>query len=358
MTSRERVLAIARREKPDRIPKDLSWGLCPAKVEEFRRRTGAEDYWDYFDLDYRPLEFAPTCRTRDAKEHFAGRDGEPGFTVDEWGVGLGHSTDPSLHFEHLISPLKDGMDEEQAASYPLPDFLEDYRHAHFKKTVEGWHARGLAVCGALAQTIFEKSWAIRGFQETLMDMMAEPEPLMILFDRIADLRIEQSKLMIRAGVDILMLGDDVGMQSGMLMRRSLWQQLLKPRLARVIQAARELRPDIPVFYHSCGNPGEIIPDLIEVGVTILNPVQPECLDHQAIKREYGDGLAFWGGVSAQRNLSFGTPAQVREEVKRCIDTLGEGGGYLIGPNHMVEPEVPWENLMAFFEAVEKYGKYT
>mgnify|MGYP000908881343 FL=1 len=357
MTSRERVLAIARREKPDRIPKDLSWGLCPAKAEEFRRRTGAADYWDYFDLDYRSLEFAPTRIARDAKEHFAGRDEEPGFTVDEWGVGLGHSTDPSLHFEHLISPLVDGMTEEQAASYPLPDFLEGYRHAHFKETVGGWHERGLAVCGALAQTIFEKSWAIRGFQETLMDMMAEPEPLMILFDRIADLRIEQSKLMIRAGVDILMLGDDVGMQSGMLMRRSLWQQLLKPRLARVIQAARELRSDIPVFYHSCGNPGEIIPDLIEVGVTILNPVQPECLDHQAIKREYGDRLAFWGGVSAQRNLSFGTPAQVREEVKRCIDTLGEGGGYLIGPNHMVEPEVPWENLLAYFEAVELYGKY-
>lgn len=357
MDSRERVMAIARREKPDRIPKDLSWGLCPAKVEEFRRRTGAEDYWEYFGLDYRMLEFAPTRLVRDPGGLFVGRDGEPGFRVDEWGVGLGRSTDPSLHFEHLISPLKGGMDEEQAAGYPLPDFLEDYRHAHFRKDVEGWHARGLAVCGSLAQSIFEKAWAIRGFEETLMDMMAEPEALEILFDRLTDLRIGQARLFVEAGIDILMLGDDVGMQSGMLMRKSLWQCLLKPRLARIIREARALRPDIPIFYHSCGNPGEIISDLIEIGVTILNPVQPECLDHQAVKREYGDRLAFWGGLSAQRNLSFGTPAQVREEVKRCIETLGREGGYLIGPNHLVEPEVPWENLMAFFESVELYGKY-
>lgn len=147
------------------------------------------------------------------------------------------------------------------------------------------------------------------------------------------------------------------MQTGMLIGAHTWREFLKPRLAKIIMAAKEMKPDLPIFYHSCGNPGDIIPDLIEIGVTILNPIQPECFDLQYMKDTYGDKLAFWGGISAQTDLSFGTPQQVKAEVKHCIELLGKGGGYLAGSNHMIEPEVPWENLMAFFEAVEEYGSY-
>lgn len=357
MNARERVLAVVNRQIPDRIPKDLSWGLCPFLEEEFKRRTGCTDYWEYFDLDVRLLDFAPGRTRRDYSSYFRGRDKEPGFSVNEWGVGIGRSKQSGLHFEHLISPLKMGMTEKEALEFPLPDFLEPYRYEHFKDTVSAYHKRGLAVCGNLTQTIFEKAWAIRGFEETMMDMLTEPEVISILFDRIMELRIEQMKLMTDAGIDVLMLGDDVGMQTGMLIGAETWREFLKPRLARIIQEAKALRPELPVFYHSCGNPGEIIPELIEIGVTVLNPIQPECLDLQFMKDTYGTRLAFWGGVSAQTNLSFGTPQQVREEVKRCIEILGKDGGYFIGPNHMVEPEVPWENLEAFFDAVEQYGTY-
>lgn len=357
MNSRERVLAAVNRKVPDKVPKDLSWGLCKAWENMFKEKTGCEDYYEYFGLDIRMIEFGPSRLQRDFSKYFIGRDDEPGFEIDEWGVGKGKSKDESLHFEHLISPLKDGMTEEEAAEYPLPDFLEDYRHGYFKETIEKYHRQGLAVCGNLSQTIFEKSWAIRGFEETMMDMIAEPEAISILFDRVKNLRIEQMKIMVNAGIDVLMLGDDVGMQTGMLIGADTWREHLKPRMAEIISEARELRPDLPVFYHSCGNPSEIIPDLIEIGVTVLNPIQPECMDIQYVKDTYGDKLAFWGGVSAQTNLSFGTPEQVREEVKRCIQILGKDGGYLVGPNHFIEPEVPWENLMAYFEAVELYGNY-
>ena len=357
MNSRERVLAVVNRKVPDRIPKDLSWGLCPAWEKELKRRTGTEDYYNYFGLDIRIIEFGPTKLKRDFSQYFVGRDQEPGFSINEWGVGIGKSKDESLHFEHIISPLKNGMTEEEAASFPMPDFLEDYRHSHFKGLVEEYHEKGLAVCGSLVQTIFEKAWAIRGFEETMMDMLTEPEAINILFDRIMELRIEQMKILVDSGIDILMLGDDVGMQTGMLIGADTWREFLKPRMAKIIKEAKAIRPDLPIFYHSCGNPGDIIPDLIEIGVTILNPIQPECFDLQCVKDTYGDKLAFWGGVSAQTNLSFGTPEQVKEEVKHCIEVLGKDGGYLIGPNHMVEPEVPWENLMAFFEAVEEYGNY-
>lgn len=357
MNARERVLAVVNRKIPDRIPKDLSWGLCPALVKEFKRRTGEEDYYEYFNLDIRMLEFAPSQAERDFSKYYIGREQENGFSINEWGVGLGKSKDESLHFEHIISPLKPGMTEKEAAAFPLPDFMEPYRHQHFEKTIEKFHSRGLAVCGNLVQTIFEKGWSIRGFEETMMDMLAEPEAITILFDRITKLRLQQVKRLVAAGIDVLMLGDDVGMQSGMLIGVDTWREFLKPRLASIIKEAKRLRPDLPVFYHSCGDPSLIIPELIEIGVTVLNPIQPECMDLQFVKDTYGDRLAFWGGVSAQTNLSFGTPRQVKEEVKKCIEILGKDGGYLIGPNHMVEPEVTWENLTAFFEAVEEYGIY-
>lgn len=356
MTSRERVLAVVNREKADRIPKDLSWGLCPAQEKQFREKTGQQDYWDYFGLDVRLLDFAPTRLKRDFSAYFTGREGERGFSVDEWGVGSGKSQNEGLHFEHILSPLKDRFTEAEAREFPLPDFTEPYRHAHFNDAVKNLHARGLAVCGTVVQTVFEKTWYLRGFEETLMDLLAEPETLCILMDRITALREEQTRIMAEAGVDVLMLGDDVGMQTGMLMRPQIWRELLKPRLERVIRAAKELRPELAVFYHSCGNPGKIIGDLVEIGVTVLNPLQPECVDHRAVKEAFGDRLAFWGGVSAQGAISFGTPQQVRDEVRRCIETLGKNGGYLIGPNHVVEPEVPWGNLLAFFEAVEEFGE--
>lgn len=357
MNARERVLAVVNRRIPDKIPKDLSWGLCPALEEEFRKRTGCVDYYEYFGLDIRLLDFAPTELIRDFSAYYVGRDQEPGFSINEWGVGSGKSRDASLHFEHIISPLKAGMTEQQAEEFPLPDFLESKRSAHFKAYVDQCHEKGLAVCGSLTQTIFEKAWAIRGFEETMMDMLTEPEAITILMERITQLRMDQVVLMLKAGIDVLMLGDDVGMQTGMLIGVDTWREFLKPRLARIIAKAREITPDIPVFYHSCGNPSQIIPELIEIGVNVLNPIQPECMDLQKIKDTYGDQLAFWGGVSAQTNLSFGTPEQVKQEVKQCIKILGQDGGYLIGPNHMVEPEVSWENLMAFFEAVEEYGTY-
>ena len=358
MNSRERVLAVVNRQKPDRIPKDLSYGLCPAKEAELKERTGSDNYWDYFDLDIRFLNFAPTKRVWDPSVYFADKDSSSGFSIDEWGVGIEKSINNDLHFERLISPLKGDMDEKTAEEYPLPDYLEDYRHEHFKQTVSEYHARGLAVCGLLSQTIFEKAWAIRGFEQTFMDMMDESEAICILFDRITKLRIEQAKLMIEAGIDVLMLGDDIGMQTGLMMSANLWREQLKPLLAEVIRAAKEMRPDLAIFYHSCGNVMEIVPDLIEVGVTVLNPLQPECMDLEYVKEAYGDKLAFWGGLSAQTNLSFGTTQQVKDEVKERIKVLGHNGGYLIGPNHVVEPEVPWENLIAFFEAIDEFGVYS
>ena len=150
----------------------------------------------------------------------------------------------------------------------------------------------------------------------------------------------------------------MGTQWGMMMSPEMWRMWLKPRWARVIEAAKAVKPDLIVTYHSDGDISPIIPELAEIGIDVLNPVQPECLDLGEVKRKYGDRLAFWGGMGIQTTMPFGTPHDVRTEVKRLIETLGANGGFMIAPTHVLEPEVPWENILAFFDAVEEYGCYS
>jgi uroporphyrinogen decarboxylase len=133
----------------------------------------------------------------------------------------------------------------------------------------------------------------------------------------------------------------------------MWRTWLKPRLARTITAARAVRPDVLVFYHSDGDVTAIIPDLIEIGVDILNPIQPECMDPVALKRAYGERLSFWGTIGTQSTFPFGSPEDVRREVRARIATVGVGGGLFLAPTHVIEPEVPFDNIVAFVEAVRE-----
>jgi len=178
-----------------------------------------------------------------------------------------------------------------------------------------------------------------------------------LLDRITQLRIFQSQIFAGADADILALGDDIAMQTGMLLSPKMWRKWFKPRLAAVIDAAREIKPGILVQYHTDGDCRAVISDLIETGVDILNPVQPECMDPVAIKKIYGDRLSFSGAIGTQTTLPHGTPDDVVTAVKTMIDTVGEGGGFLVAPTHVLEPDVPWENVLAFIDAAQKYGTY-
>jgi uroporphyrinogen decarboxylase len=126
---------------------------------------------------------------------------------------------------------------------------------------------------------------------------------------------------------------------------------------RVIRAAKEVKPSILVFYHSDGNVWDAIPDLIEAGIDVLNPVQPECMDPAQVKNEFGDRLSFFGTISVQRTMPFGTPDDIRTEVRTRMETIGRNGGLLLSPSHVLQPDTPWENIVAFFEAIEECGYY-
>jgi uroporphyrinogen decarboxylase len=351
MTSRQRVLAAMNREVPDRVPRDISWGLTPAVFERFRRETGTEDYHAWFKVDTRLVDMAPTRLATDYSRYFG-----PGVAWDEWGIGR-ESTPGSRHFTHVVSPLRDADRVEQIVDYPLPDLDAGYRLAGLPDAVRSVQDKGLAAVAPLAVTIYEVAWQIRGLEQTLTDMLEHPELADCLFDRITSLRVAQTRAYAQAGCDVMVYGDDVSCQTGMIISPGLWRRFFKPRMARIIAEARTVRPGIPVFYHSDGDCRAIIDDLIEIGVTILNPVQPECMDPADLKRRYGDRLAFWGTIGIQSTLPFGTVDDIRREVKLRMETVGRGGGFLIGPSHMIEPEVPWENLVALYAAIDELGVY-
>ena len=355
MTHRDRVLAAMGRRVPDRVPMDFR--LCPSQLERFRKETGARDPADYFGFGARYVEAGPTRRCTDFSRYLPGNIAN--MRVDEWGVGS-YTTPSSMHFTHLVHPLQRAENAAEIERYPFPDLDAEYRCDGLSAKVAVLRAAGYAVIGnavPLGGTIFWPAYKLRGMQEFLMDLLVNPMIAGALLERVASLVSVLAGKLAAADVDILRLGDDLGTQQGPMMSPALFRQWILPGLRRVIASAKKVKPDILVFLHSDGDIRAFIPDLIAIGVDILNPVQPECMDPAEMKRLFGDRLAFWGTVGTQTTMPFGTPEEVKAVVKERIATVGQGGGLLIAPTHLIEPEVPWENIMAFVEAVEKYGYY-
>jgi uroporphyrinogen decarboxylase len=163
----------------------------------------------------------------------------------------------------------------------------------------------------------------------------------------------------KAGIDILALDDDVAEGTRMLISPATWRRFFKPCVKTIIDTCRAANPDLAIFWHSDGNIEPIIPDLIEIGVDILNPVQPDVMDPAKLKAQYGRDLAFFGTVGTAQRWSWGTPDDIRNEVRERIETVGAGGGLIISPAYDLEPQenIPWENIVAFFDAVDAFGAY-
>jgi len=178
-----------------------------------------------------------------------------------------------------------------------------------------------------------------------------------LLDKLYDFQLVTGKTLAKTGVDIIWIGDDFGTQESLIISPELWREFFKPRYAGLISAFKEIKPDVRIAYHSDGNIEPLLSEYIEIGVDIQNAVQPKAMDTANLKRKYGDRLSFWGTVDIQEVMPFGTPEDVEEEVRTRIQTIGPDGGLIIGPSHNIQPDVPLENTLAFYRAVEKYGYY-
>lgn len=355
MNKRENLLRALRREAPEYVPFDME--LCPSHIDAFEKMTGTRDYREYYDFACRFVELNPTKKNYDYSCYYNGSlDGlRPLSWNTEWGV---YAKPGSVaHFDEMLHPMQSFTSVEEIKNYPFPDYCEDYRWDGVLERNEKLIADGYAPVAFMEMTIFEVAWYLRGMEELLVDFVENEEFSDCLLDRITDIRIEMAKRYARCKTDMLMLGDDVSTQLDMMMSPDMWRDILKPRMKKIIDAARSEKPDILIFYHGDGNLRRIIPDLIEIGVDVLNPVQPECLSPYETKRLYGDRLSFWGCLGTQTVMPFGKPDEVKEECRKLIEEVGKGGGFVLAPTHVVEPEVPYGNVEAFLEAVQTYGKY-
>lgn len=207
--------------------------------------------------------------------------------------------------------------------------------------------------GVTPTTIFEAAWALRGYEQLLIDMVSDPDIATCVLDIPFVYHKAVTQQLVRLGVDMVWLGDDVGGQNSMLMSPKMWRTYLKPRMAELISSLRIINPQVKVAYHTDGVVYPIIPELIEIGINVLNPIQPMAMDPQKLKAEYGDRLCFWGSMDIQQTLPFGTPTAVKEEVINRIKTIGRGGGLIIGPTHNLQLDTPLENFWAMVDTIRE-----
>lgn len=352
MNQRENLLSLLKKQGYEKVPFEFS--LCPSLVESYHKNENTQvDYRDYFEM---PLKSVPGLTPDDTnKSRFLEYHKKDKITLDElddWGVGH-RATKTSMHMTKMFFPLDDAQTVEDIQQYPLPTYSQE-NNPNLKQQVNEIHKKGLASVGNMQCTVWEASWYIRGMETLMMDMMSEEEMAIAILDKVTEMAIQKAKLYVTAGVDILFLGDDVGMQQTIMMSEELYTRWLLPRLKKVIDAAKAINPEVLVFYHSCGYVEPLIPYLIEAGIDVLNPIQPECMDFEAIFKKYGDKISFNGTIGTQTTMPFGTPKEVKAQVKRHLDIAGEKGGLFVSPTHLLEPEVPWENIKAYMQACKEY----
>jgi uroporphyrinogen decarboxylase len=356
MTPRENLLSLYRRRGYRYAP--VTMGLCPALREEYKKRAGDVPMEEYFDY---PEGFAEggipglKLQPREPVDWARYYDGplKEGTTFDIHGVAREPGSASAKHMTYMRHPLASATSLEELQAYPYPEY-DTLDTGHMREAVEHLHAAGKAATGGMQCTVWETAWYIRDMTQLMMDMLTEDEKATFLLDKITGLACQRAAAFARAGADIIQLGDDVGMQQTIMMSREMVETWLKPRWARVIAAARAENPDVLIFYHTCGYVEPLIDVLVDAGIDILNPVQPECMSFASIHATYGTRLSFHGTLGTQTTMPFGTTEEVRNVVFRNLEIAGDAGGLFCCPTHMLEPEVPWENVEAYVQACKEF----
>jgi uroporphyrinogen decarboxylase len=282
---------------------------------------------------------------------------------DETGRIVSRMPPNGYYFDGEYHPLADATSIADLKDYPFYtpmskeelDTLEDDVKTAYETT-------SYALMLGSAGSVYEAAQGLRGWDVFLMDLAGDPQFAGYLMDRLVDAsiqRLEQILPRVKELVQVVQVGDDLGHQNGPQISPELYRKMVKPRHKRLYQFIKK-NSDAHLFLHTCGSVYQLIPDLIEVGVDILNPVQVAArdMDTARLKKQFGDEMAFWGGgCDTQNVLPFGTPQQVRDEVKRRIDDLAPGGGFVFNQVHNIQVGVPPENIEAMFDAALEFGSY-
>ncbi len=330
-TPRDRVWQAIRHQEPDQTPWHVGYTVpMQRKLEAFFGTTDLDRVLGNHLARYR-------ARSPDSVQEI-----RPGFFRDEFGVVWNRTVDKDIGVVEEYQLLGRSL-----ADYSLPDPRDPKRYAGLPAFI-ATHGEQFRYA-SLSFSLFERAWSLRGMTELMFDMLEAPEFVDELFDVLTEFNLAIIEELKHYDIDGILFGDDWGHQRGLLFGAPLWHRFVRPRLARMYAAARSAGK--AVMIHCCGQVQELFPDLIELGLDVFNPFQPEVMEPVEMKRQFGDRLTFFGGMSIQRVLPFGTPQQVRDEARRLVDAVGRGGGFIIAPSHDMPGDIPAENVAAFIEAV-------
>lgn len=274
-----------------------------------------------------------------------------GRMVNEWGMVFKSA---GLYNEFDEFPLSGAFDAIDVLRYPFPDPMAPGRYDDAKEKIKKYKESHFIIAD-LETSIFETSWYLTGLEKMMIDLLLEPPYLEVLLDKVMEINTETGKELIRLGADMIWAGDDFGTQTGMIMDPETWRRLFKPRMKLMFEEFRKQNSNIKIAWHTCGSILPIIPDLIGMGLDVLNPIQPLAtgMDPEFLKNEYGKDLVFFGGIDVQRLLPIGKPEEIKSEVNRISSILGRNGGYIIAPAHNIQDDTPAVNVIAFFESVKE-----
>jgi uroporphyrinogen decarboxylase len=332
MTRKERMRRVLRRQPVDRLPVQTNYTSLMGRRLADNFKVAVSELPVLLDNHLLRLDLTHPARLS--------TDGKTGY--DWWGAGWDTQTEG---YWHAFAPLAENTD---LARFRWPDandphLLDDAVRALAADQSRRFAAPNFGMC------LFERAWSLRGFDALLMDLATEPAWVEELLERIAEIVVVLAGRFVDLGVDGGYVGDDYGAQRGMLFSPAVWRRLFKPRLARIFAGFK--KAGLPVILHSDGDIWAILPDLVDIGLDCLNPVQPEVLGHQRLYREFGKHLSFYGGISTQSVMPSGTPAQVREAAAACVrDLAPDATGLVLGPSHRLQSDVPLENVEAMLDA--------
>lgn len=328
--SRSRVDRALGHGDTDRVPFD-AFAFPTQWVGDWREELGLDDEsvecLSHGDFTYLEFEIEPKI---DELRRYVPDLPEDAY-LDEWGVGR-ERLRTSEGYEagsRLYCPLERVSTLRDLETFPLPDVSQGEHHRHLETAVAAAVEREFTVLGQMSQSVLELAYSMRGMNRLFVDFSDRPRFVRTLFERITERRCFQARRFAEVGVDVLRIGDDIATQQGLLIGPDAYREWVKPYHARIIKAARAVNPDIHVLYHSDGRLDALLSDLIEIGVTAINPCQPEAMPPMEVKRRFGDKLTLWGCCSTQSIYATGTPIDVGREVKMLTGEAATGGGLVI-----------------------------
>jgi uroporphyrinogen decarboxylase len=375
MTHKERILRAINHQEPDRVPIDLGstkdTSIVIQAYQKLKKYIGFEETTDrilermtqvadveetilnFFDVDCRGVFLGAPDKVRDVEV-------SPNSYMDEWGV-IRTKPEGCLYYDITTSPLSGEITISDIVHFKWPDPYDPGRTRGLEESVTALKEKDCAIVLNLPGAFVHVSQYLRGFYDWYCDCAMNTKILEALFDAVLEVHLaicSDALTKVGSEVHLIFTGDDLGNQKGPSFSPDLYRRVFKPRHKKFLRFIHD-HSDAKVIFHTCGSVYPLLADLIDAGVDVLNPVQVSArnMDSALLKKHFGDKLCFWGGIDIQHVLNQGSTVDVKAEVRRRIDDLAPGGGYVLCAAHNIQPDVPPENIVAMYNFAHQYAAY-